>query len=178
MQPRSWSPSHPPSPTLSLPRSFSFSIHISQNELSLPAASIYKYRQFTPLVLWSSGVFRHTNFKVPGLLFPSKNVLLCSSLSSSLALCRIFAFFFILLTVSLSLPLSLSPPHSNPLLSLIFPFLSPSLAPWTLSNTGKNTQRQIHRGKHREGEYTHTHTHLPPPIHSPFLSLSPLPLQI
>lgn len=186
MQPRSWSPSHPLSPAL--PRSFS--IRISQTALSLPAALVYKYHQFTPLVLWSNRLFCHTNLKEPGRLFPPKMPpcppLCLLSLSLALRLCQIFALFFIPLTISPPL----TPTHSNPLLSPIFPFLSPSLAPWTLSNSGKNTQRQIHRGKHREGKHTHTLTHtethshtytlLPPHILQFTLLFchSPLPLQI
>ncbi len=162
MQPRSWSPSHPLSPALSLPRSFSFSIRISQTELSLPAASIYKYHQFTPLVLWSSGLFRHTNFKVPALLFPPK-------MSSCPPLCPLSLSVRSLPSFS-----SCSPSHSlsHHLIQILY-FLSFSLFflqvwPPELCQTREKTHRGKFTGANtvRVSTHTHTHTHTHRHTHS------------
>lgn len=139
MQPHSWSPSHLLSPTLPC----SFSICISHTELPLPAVSIYKYHQFTPLVLWSNWLFCHSFQEAT---FPSKNVLL-----SVFSLSQIVAFFIILLAVSMPL----APTYSNPLLSPIFSFLSPSLP----SELCQTLVKKTHRSKHRKRRSTHTHTH-------------------
>lgn len=83
----------------------------------------------------------------------------------------------------------LTPSRTNSFKSSTFSYFPPSLSlslpPELCQILEKKNLKQIHRGKHRKERpvCAHTHTHidthlLPNSIHSTFLPLSPLPLQI
>lgn len=99
----------------------------------LPAASIYKSHQFTLLLLWSSTQSGHTNFKVPALLFPSKNLPLPPLFLHHIQILHLLSFSLFFLQVCL--PPELCQTQENTHRSKFTPANRERVSPHTLTHT-------------------------------------------